>query len=66
MQKGSFNQYREMQNILVSHSTNQAQQPLNEMGTDRLHEDRKLLVTLAQKKNEGVFPETASTNEKTK
>ena len=66
MQKGSFNRYREMQNILVSHSINQAQKPLNETGTRRLHEDSKLLVTLSQKKIEGVFPEIANTNERTK
>lgn len=66
MQRGSFNRYREMQNILVSHSINQAQKPLNETGTGRLCEDSKLLVTLSQKKIEGVFPEIASTNERTK
>lgn len=55
-----------MQNILVSHSTDQAQKPLNETGTGRLHEDSELLVALSQKKIEGVFPEVASTNERTK
>lgn len=53
MQKGSFNRYREMQNILVSHSITPAQKPLNETGTSRLHEDSKLLVTLSQKKSWG-------------
>lgn len=64
MQKGSFNQYSEMQNILVSHSINQAQEPLNETGIGRLHVDSKLLVALSQKKK--VLPEVASTNERTK
>lgn len=50
----------------MSHSINQAQKPLNETGTSRLHEDSKLLVTVSQKKIEGVFPEIASTNERTK
>lgn len=50
MQKGSFNRYSEMQNILVSHSINQAQEPLNETGIGRLHVDSKLLVALSQKK----------------
>lgn len=57
-----------MRNILVSHSINQAQEPLNESGIGRLEENR-LLVTLSQekkKKNEGVFPEIARTNERTK
>lgn len=59
-----------MRNILVSHSINQAQEPLNESGIGRLEEDNRLLVTLSQekkkKKNEGVFPEIARTNERTK
>lgn len=57
-----------MRNILVSHSINQAQEPLNESGIGRLEENR-LLVTLSQEKknkNEGVFPEIARTNERTK
>lgn len=62
MQKGSSNRYREMQNILVSHSINQAQKPLNETGTGRLHKGSKLLVALSQKKIEGVLPEVAHTN----
>lgn len=58
-----------MRNILVSHSINQAQEPLNESGIGRLEEDNRLLVTLSQEKknkNEGVFPEIARTNERTK
>lgn len=51
MQKDSFNRYSEMQNILVSLSINQAQRPLNETGTGRLHEYSELLVGLSQKKN---------------
>lgn len=38
-----------MRNILVSHSINQAQEPLNESGIGRLEENR-LLVTLSQEK----------------
>lgn len=66
MQKSSFNWYREMQNILVSHSITPAQKPLNETGTSRLYEDSKLLVTLSQKKVEGIFLQIESTNERTK
>lgn len=65
MQKGCFNWYRVMQNILVSLSINQAHKPLIETGSGRLHEDSKLLVTLSQKKTEGVFPEIPSTNGRT-
>lgn len=50
MQKGSFNRYGERQNILVSHSVNKAQKPLNETGTSRQHEESKFLVTFSQKK----------------
>lgn len=39
-----------MRNILVSHSINQAQEPLNESGIGRLEEDNRLLVTLSQEK----------------